>query len=300
MKYEKKRRIFSVVLAAVCIVTLVGIFDFWGKGPVSFSPPPSTNLENGLTPETNKPEPTQSLGPSKPLEENAPTESGIPSTPPGTSQHLASSIRLDVPFTSQAPFAVWDNLHNEACEEAGLIMAKYWLNGPLRRSEGEASESLTPEKAEQEIQAAVKWQEENWGGHYDLPAEKIVELGQQFFNLKKTRILSNPTIEDIKKEVASGNLVLAPTAGRLLKNPYYRQPGPIYHMLVVRGYDEKWIITNDPGTRRGENFTFTYQNFFNSLHDWPYGPPDFGQNLSKDDKARAILSGLPVVIVVEK
>jgi hypothetical protein len=205
-------------------------------------------------------------------------------------QNIEDGISLDIPFTAQAPYAVWDNLHNEACEEVALIMAKYWLTG----------KNLTPQKAEQEIQAAVKWQEEHWGGHYDLPVEKIVELGQQYFNLKKIGVLSNPTIDDIKEGSANGHLIIVPTAGRLLKNPYYRQPGPVYHMLVVTGYDGKHVITNDPGTRRGENFKYTYQNFFEAIHDWPYGPPDYGQGLSKDALARGILGGRRTAVVVEK
>ena len=44
--------------------------------------------------------------------------------------------------------------------------------------------------------------------------------------------------------------VLLPAAGRLLRNPYFSGQGPLYHMLVVKGYtrDGK-IITDDPGTR---------------------------------------------------
>src|SRR6056297_1274973 len=68
------------------------------------------------------------------------------------------SFQLNVPFTSQSPNKKWDHLHNEACEEASLIMAYYWLN----------SKTLNKEIADKEIIDSVVWQEENWGGHYDL------------------------------------------------------------------------------------------------------------------------------------
>lgn len=200
------------------------------------------------------------------------------------------SYQIDVSFTSQAPFANWDNLHNEACEEAALIMAEHWLSG----------EKLTREKAEEEILNSVSWQIENFGGHYDLPAETIVELAKQYFKIEKIEIIYQPTLDDIKEELSSGNLVIVPTAGRLLKNPYYRQPGPVYHLLIVRGYDEKMIITNDPGTRRGEGFKYTYQNFFDAIHDWPYGPPDFGQKLAKEERAIGVLDGQKVMMVIKK
>ena len=32
-----------------------------------------------------------------------------------------------VAFTSQAPYAKWDELHDEACEEASMIIAHYYL-----------------------------------------------------------------------------------------------------------------------------------------------------------------------------
>ena len=30
---------------------------------------------------------------------------------------------LDVPFSSQAPFAIWDEIHKDACEETSVLMA---------------------------------------------------------------------------------------------------------------------------------------------------------------------------------
>jgi len=63
-----------------------------------------------------------------------------------------------VPFQSQAPKANWDELHDEACEEASIIIVKTFLN----------NESITAEKMDEEILSLVDWQVKNWGGHYDL------------------------------------------------------------------------------------------------------------------------------------
>ncbi|MGC9049040.1 MAG: C39 family peptidase [Patescibacteria group bacterium] len=280
MFYEKRKILFLKILAVLCVISTIGIFDYWLWAPKSTPTvkPSQNEFSENKTIATNE-EAIKSI--QKTEEETKKIEN---------QEIINSQINFDVPFTSQAPFAVWDDLHNEACEEAALIMAKYWLNG----------EKLSPEKAEKEILASVNWQIKNWGGHYDLPAEKIVELGKEFFNFKKIRTFYNPSVDDIKKELSKGNLVLTPAAGRLLKNPYYRQPGPVYHLLVVRGYDEKGVITNDPGTRRGKGFRYTWDNFFGSLHDWLFGPPDYGQKLSKDEKAVGILRGQKVMIVIEK
>ena len=71
---------------------------------------------------------------------------------------------------------------------------------------------------------------------------------------------------------AAGRPVIVPLAGRLLGNPYYTQPGPVYHMLVVKGIAENGdIITNDVGTRHGRNLTYAPDVFLNAMHDVPSG-----------------------------
>lgn len=78
-------------------------------------------------------------------------------------------------------------------------------------------------------------------------------------------------MEDIKKELAKGNPVIVPTAGRLLSNPYFTPPGPLYHMLLIKGYSTTSttteFITHDPGTIRGANFVYSYQTLETSIHD---------------------------------
>ena len=45
---------------------------------------------------------------------------------------VPSELHLRVPFTPQAPTANWDELHNEACEEASVLMAAAYFNGDKR------------------------------------------------------------------------------------------------------------------------------------------------------------------------
>jgi len=174
------------------------------------------------------------------------------------------------------------------------VMAKYWLE----------NKKLTYGAMEEGILNAVAWQEENWGGHYDLPVEKVVELAKEYFKIEKVKVIYNiESVKQIKEKIAAGNLVLVPAAGRLLDNPYYRQPGPVYHMLVLKGFDKKGIITNDPGTKRGEDFRFKEDNLWLAIHDWPAGigrPLEFGQEISKDEAAIKILEGQKVMMVVEE
>jgi len=195
----------------------------------------------------------------------------------------------NIPFLSQSPFAEWDELHNEACEEAALIMAKYWLE----------EKSLSKETGDKEILNSVVWQNQNWGGHYDLSAEYIKDLGINYFGLTKIYYSEIKDIDDIKVELGKGNLVIVPTAGRLLNNPYYKQPGPAYHALVLKGYQNDKIITHDPGTKRGENYIYDQSVLLNAIHDWPMGLGG-GHEFDNDKKASEVLKGKKIMIVIEK
>lgn len=158
------------------------------------------------------------------------------------SEEIAIPEEFDLPikFASQSPFAVWDDLHNEACEEAAMIMASKYFK----------DENLDKQIMEDEIQALIKWETEN-GYEVDATAEETVEILKNYFGFS-AEVTSEVTVERMKRELALGNLVITPHAGRELGNPYYRQPGPVYHFLVIRGWDEDEFITNDPGTKRGD------------------------------------------------
>jgi len=275
------------IIIIVSTIALIGVFDYWLWLPKRSPSSKSSDINQQQNQDIR-----QDIG-NKDFRQESPINNSLPNNTPfkiqpaerlvGENFNLKSPVLLSVPFASQAPYANWDELHNEACEEAALIMAQAWLK----------DENLTPDKIEERILGAVVWQEKNWGGHFDLPAEKIVELARNYFQIEKIRVEYGVEIDDIKKELSKGNLVLVPAAGRILENPYYRQPGPYYHMLVVIGYNEKEIIANDPGTKRGKNFKYSYENFFKAIHDWP-GP----LGSAKDEVN--ILSGRKAMIVIEK
>lgn len=188
---------------------------------------------------------------------------------PNDSQQLPKQFKLDVPFEPQSPFAEWDHTHNEACEEAAIIMVHFFLTG----------EELTSSVANEEILEMVQYQKDNWGGHYDLEAKEIGELAEEFYGYEKVRVEYGISIKDIKEEIYNENPVILPTAGRNLNNPYYRDPGPPYHALVAIGWNEedKEMIVNDPGTKRGESFPFSYENLLDSIHEWNGGNIDQGR-----------------------
>jgi len=171
---------------------------------------------------------------------------------------LLSSVLLEVPFMSQAPFAKWDALHEDACEEASLIMLKYFSDN---------KKSITKEEAEKEIQGMVTFEKKN---KYSLSItlDELNEVAGKYYNMKTGRVEKNITADKIKKELSDGKPVIVGAAGKVLPNPNFKNGGPNYHMLVVIGYDEKGFITNDPGTRLGKSFRYTFEGLYKSIHDW--------------------------------
>ncbi len=164
--------------------------------------------------------------------------------------------QLDVPFMVQAPFADWEKPYDEACEEAALIMLDYYLSDL----------ELPPEQANREILQLTNWEESHHYG-YDVTLGEMAEIVEKYYGYK-TRISENVSAESIMYEVSKGNPVIVPAAGRTLGNRYFSGAGPWYHTLVITGYDSKYFITNDAGTKRGENFKYRHDTLINAVHDF--------------------------------
>ena len=178
-------------------------------------------------------------------------------------EKLPSKVELKVPFLCQAPYANWKMPYKEACEEAALIMAFAFAHGIEDKTIGK-------EAGKQEILGLVRYQKRKFGGHFDLTAKQTAKLFKDYYKFEHFKLVYDFTIKDINKELAKGNLVLVPAAGRLLGNKFFKVPGPIYHFLTVKGYDMKKreFITNDPGTRRGRGYRYKFKTLYNAIHDW--------------------------------
>lgn len=176
---------------------------------------------------------------------------------------MPDKIDLDVPFSSQAPFAVWDELHEETCEEMSLIMAMHYVKG-MRGN-------LSPSAAEDELQSLVAW-ETAQGYGYDVTIAELADIARAHYGLN-ARVRDDVSEDSIKEELATGHPVIVPAAGRMLGNPYFSGEGPWYHMLVITGYRSDLFgrtifITNDPGTKRGDGYEYKADVVLNAIHDW--------------------------------
>lgn len=195
------------------------------------------------------------------------------------------SVNLDVPFSPQAPHANWALPYQEACEEASVLLVhKFFKNEPL-----------TPEIADREILKIVEWEKKHFGFYEHTSAEQTAEILRNFFGYQKVEAKYDISIDDIKKELREGRPIIVPFAGRKLGNPYYRQPGPVYHMLVIKGFTQDGkFITNDVGTKRGKDFLYHPNILWNAIHDAPEG----GSTWNHPKPEEYILSGRKAMIVV--
>ncbi|HLC43917.1 MAG TPA: C39 family peptidase [Patescibacteria group bacterium] len=188
---------------------------------------------------------------------STPSSSAIENNPASTKPALLpKNVNLTVPFTSQAPFAVWDPLHEDACEEASLLMIKHFKNGTL---------IIDKQTVDNEIIDLINWEKETGYG-VSITLEDLSVIARIKFNL--TSSVKTASIATIKSELVAGHPVIVGAAGKILPNPNFRNGGPNYHMLVIKGYTTTKFITNDPGTIKGEGFEYTFDALYNSIHNW--------------------------------
>lgn len=120
---------------------------------------------------------------------------------------LPVTFNLDIPFYAQAPDGNWELPWKEACEEASIILAHYFL----------ADASLSKSKFREEVLSMTRVQEEMFGSAIDTSVAQTAELYTKYYGTNfKTKIINNPTIKQIKYELSLGHPVVAPFAGKKL------------------------------------------------------------------------------------
>jgi len=263
-------------LLVVAIGTAVALVAFRGRirdTYVELSKPPVPSEQPRVIP---SPKPAASALPSK-----TPVQ-----TTSATPDPTGSGINLAVPFSSQAPRGDWSLPWQEACEEASaMIVHAFWTGA-----------SLPVEEAEAQILALVKWQQETFGYYKHTTAAQTARMIKEVYGYARVDVLYDVTRTELEKHIRAGRPVIVPLAGRRIGNPYYTQPGPVYHMLVVKGIaDNGDIITNDVGTRHGRNLTYNPDVFMAAIHDVPAGGDDWPAGV---DPVPYVESGRRAIIVV--
>jgi hypothetical protein len=196
---------------------------------------------------------------------------------------LPTYINLDVPFTSQAPEKDWSEPWQNLCEEAAILMMDAYYE----------KYNLSPLFAKDELLRIWDWEQKQGFGR-SIEMEQIKVVIDNYFNLKsfprpelgtkailnlQSEIIENPTIDQIKNYLVNGTPALTVVYGKILPNPYFRNGGPEYHALVIRGYTETKFITNDPGSGWSKNYAYDYDVLMNAIHDWNGGDVKNGRKV---------------------
>lgn len=271
---------FNKTCVALSAVFFIGIIFQWRAVEPAVSLEVDARedvVENVVTVEV--PQPDDVVVENKKKEVNKITKQTDPVPAAQPAPALPTHVNLNVPFTSQAPEANWDQPWQDACEEAAVLMLDAYYK----------EYGVSPFFARDEILKMVAWEEKKkWGRSIEIEKVKALTawyMGKQITNNKQQiTIVNDPTVDDIKQSIANGHPVLAVAYGKELPNPNFRSGGPEYHALIIRGYTQTHFITNDPGTRNGKNFEYEYKDLMNALRDWNGGE---------------VKKGKPVVLVVK-
>jgi len=170
---------------------------------------------------------------------------------------IPDEVNLEVTFYPQSPDANWSLPWKEACEEASIIQAYYYVQ----------DRELSKETFKNEILSIVDVQENILGKYIDTSMSETAQFLEEYYDYTDYEIIDNPTIDNMKNELAQWHPIIAPFAGKELWNSFFTNGGPRYHVLVIVWYKDGFFITNDVGTSRGENFAYSYETIMDAMHD---------------------------------
>lgn len=262
-----RERLIRIAAATGFLVLAVFLFVKVKNYLGELSTPGRTPIENALgIPAQTNPTPQQNSAQNLQGQASSPPPSSSQSSPPPPSQPSSGdTVLLNVPFTPQAPTGDWaDPREQSGCEEASALMAVYWAEG----------KQITQQLALQQILAISDYEQATYGDYHDTNvADSIARIYEGYFHYSKVQAKYNITANDIKAELDKGNVVVVPTNGQKLNNPYYSPPGPLQHELVIKGYNQSTseFIVNDPGTKHGYSYRYPISVVMNAIYDYATG-----------------------------
>lgn len=229
-------RIFKVVLIFIIFVLIFGfvIWKLFGNCQFGNCKLKQTVEKIEVATSTIIPKPTEIL------------ESGIP-----------DYFLNKTAFVPQAPEKKWDQPWQDTCEEAAILTVHYFL------------ENKTPELSNILDDYKILIAKSNT---HDINLAQMSQIASDLYNYD-SKIIDNPDTDTIEKYLSQGNILIAPANGQTLyqENKYFKNGGPLYHNIVILGYDhaKQKFIVHDVGTQFGAYFKYSYQVLMDSLHDLP-------------------------------
>ena len=175
-----------------------------------------------------------------------------------SNKYVPSQLILQVPFSTQAPNDNWSR--NEDCEETSITMANAFLTGTME-------DKLPADAAQQAINNLKIWEQANLGYNANTGADATTKMAEGAFGLSVTQI-PNFTEAALKNALINKHPILLPINARLLPDTHYANGGPLYHMIVIRGFKGDTFIVNDPGTDSGDGNQYTFTTLQKAAANW--------------------------------
>jgi len=250
----RKSTIFVISILAIAVICVGGYSVYKSSRYQKEAVPEAVDaseLANEVNPEESRAEAITSSQATGEAESPASVGSSIEPA-------LPAELNLKMTFYPQAPFGNWDLPWQETCEEASvLLVANEYFH-----------HDWTAEQFNDELLKLVEWEKTTFGDYKHTNDNQTAKILNDYLGLK-TVIHENPTFEDVQKVIAKGHFIVMTFAGKHLGNPFYKNGGPNYHAMVIKGYEEgEKIITSDVGTKRGENYVYSWATLDNALHDY--------------------------------
>ena len=232
-----------ILFSTVIFLCLISFFLFQKKSTVL-----APKIENKITQITDKveeiketvaPQPTKIL------------ETGLPD------KHLIKTV-----FVPQSPEKNWDQPWQDACEEASLLTVDYYYKKIA---------SADPQTIKNDLLKIFDFEKQQSFTH-DVNIDQMAFIAQKYLGYS-TKIIKNPTVEDIKIYISQNVPIIVPANGKTLyqENKHFKEGGPYYHNLVILGYDDNTqkFTVHDVGTQFGAYFKYSYSLLIESIHNFP-------------------------------
>ena len=179
---------------------------------------------------------------------------------------IPSILNLPVPFTPEAPDGLMVKPWNNSCEEASLVMLDEYYSGKRYLN--------TPKTtAKKLILGYIDIENRIFGYNANTNAKEMTKLANEYSKYFEAKIVTNPTLEQIKAELRAERPVIALVYGFELNNPriLFSRTGSYYHTFVIKGYDDntqEFIVNDNGDLKQGLDLRYKYDTILGALRDY--------------------------------
>ncbi len=197
-----------------------------------------------------------------PVQEETPLKLDTVETPaPEPKEAEEPELAAQVSFTVQAPYGFWsEKPWSGYAEEAIVLMLTRWAADEPLESANDKAGNLT---------LWGSWFIEQFGQAPNQNIDQIQAALASTNQFAALEVLDKPSIPVLLQSLELGRLLVLPINGKILESPYYADPAPEHHVLLLIGVnpDAGTFVVHDPGTSRGRALEYDQEKILESIQD---------------------------------